>query len=234
MTKYKIGFIIKKNNRKETEMKTLTNQFQIVGTLTECFVDFNADGICANFGVKTHDQTITVRYWSSKHEIADGFIEMIKQIVPEFEVGKQRSYEVKTPTDTPIKLFCTGNIKSKKDRIFFNGEGLKIINTNSVNYCDDFKITLEGVWVDDNRFLNIIYDSPQVFKIKKPDECKERQVYCCSMALNNGYSVDGDTIKKENGDYDFNVRRLTPNNTQRIMAPYSVKHYLKEWSIMAE
>lgn len=215
-------------------MKTLTNQFQIVGTLTECFIDFNEDGFWTTFGIKSHDKTITVRYWSSKHEIADDFVNKIKKIIPEFEVGKQRFYKVKAPTDTPTRLLCTGNIKSAKDRLFFNGEGLKIVNTNSVNYCEDFKITLEGVWVDNNRFLNIIYDSPQVFKIKKPDECKERQVYCCSMALNNGYSINGDTIQKENDEYDFIIRRVTPNNTQRIMLPYSVKNYIREWSIMSE
>ena len=215
-------------------MKTLTNQFQIVGTLTECSAETTEDGIHASFGVKSHNETITVRYFITQAEEINNFCEMIKLIIPDFGISERKVYAVKFPNNTPIKLLCTGNIKSKKDRIFFNGEGLKIINTNSVNYCDDFKITLEGVWVDDNRFLNIIYDSPQVFKIKKPDECKERQVYCCSMALNNGYSINGDTIKKENGDYDFCVWRASPNNTQRKMAPYSVKYYLKEWSIMAE
>ena len=68
-----------------------------------------------------------------------------------------------------------------------------VVTSNDNN--DAMSIELEGQWMDGNNFLNVVDDSPRVFEINKPKQCKIGQIYKLNITFNQGYMIQDGVVK---------------------------------------
>ena len=140
-------------------------------------------------------------------------------------VNGEQYYRMDSYTQ-PSCLFLSGNISSSGDMIFFNFEYCKMLDEQLAPYVS---IEIEGQFVDKDRFLNIISDSPRIFNIKRPKKANEDKIYKAWIQYHPSYTIQDDIV------YPVEVDRLTLakiESTDKQITDEQLQNYLLEWKII--
>lgn len=159
----------------------------------------------------------------------DKIINIIPSLFPKIEgyvyLKNDKHYKLK-PSNHQTKLFISGNLSQYSHMLFFNLEYIDLINQR---YSDRIEIELEGQFVDKDKFLNIISDSPRIFNIKQPKQSNGDKIYKIWIQYNLPYTVQDDII------YPVDIDRLTLakiETTDKKITDEQLKDYLLEWKII--
>ena len=110
--------------------------------------------------------------------------------------------------------------------IFFNFEYCKILDEQLAPYIS---IEIEGQFVDKDKFLNIISDSPRIFSIKRPKQTNRYKIYKAWIRYNPSYTVQDNIV------YPVEIDRLTLvsiEQTNKQITDEQLQDYLLEWKII--
>lgn len=216
-------------------LSNLINRFIIVGSLDEIKVTLYETYITAKFTLLTENNNtiFLVAFFSKsvKREY-EAFVGMLSRLYPRV-VGyvycdNMRYYTFKA-RKTPTKLFCSGNIRTSKNNVFFNAETIRIADNES----DMFNIKLQGIWADEHRFLTITKNSPQVFTIDKPKDMPENEIINAELRYLSGVSYqDEDIVTATDDDYPLEIIRCV--STKKKVQESEIADYILEWEIMTE
>lgn len=176
---------------------TLCNRFMICGELQEAMINIFRTHIKIKLSVSSNHQFFTVSQtiynkWSKTK--CDEILAIAPKLRPKFDgmiYAEGREYYRINKSDKPSRLFISGNITPWGNNIYYNMAFFRLSNDNN----DTISIELEGQWIDGNNFLNVVDDSPRVFEINKPKQCKIGQIYKLNIAFNQGYMIQDGVVK---------------------------------------
>lgn len=210
----------------------LLNKFTLIGYLSEVRVDLFRSHIKAKLAIDLHSYIVTCYATISRrfnNEWYQEFESLLSRLVPKQDgcvyVNGEQYYNMDSYTQ-PSCLFLSGNISSSSDMIFFNFEYCKILDEKLSPYIS---IEIEGQFVDKDKFLNIISDSPRIFNVKRPKKVNEDKIYKIWMQYNPSYTVQDDIV------YPVNIDRLTLAKiepTDKQITDEQLQDYLLEWKII--
>ena len=176
---------------------TLCNRFMICGELQEVMINIFRTHIKIKLSVSANHQFFTVSQtiynkWSKTK--CDEILAIAPKLRPKFDgmvYAEGREYYRVNKSDKPSRLFISGNITPWGNNIYYNMAFFRLSNDNN----DTMSIELEGQWIDGKNFLNVVDDSPRVFEINKPKQCKIGQIYKLNIAFNEGHMIQDGVIK---------------------------------------
>ena len=210
----------------------LLNKFTLIGYLSEIRVDLFRSHIKVKLAIDLHSHIVTCYATISRRfnkEWHHEFEAMLSRLVPKQDgwvyVNGEQYYKMDSGTQ-PSCLFLSGNISSSGDMIFFNFEYCKILDEQLAPYV---LIEIEGQFVDKDKFLNIISDSPRIFNIKCPSRVIDGKIYKAWLQYNSSYRVQDDTI------YPVDINKLTLariEQTDKQITDEQLQDYLLEWKII--
>ena len=168
---------------------TLCNRFMICGELQEVMINIFRTHIKIKLSVSSNHQFFTVSQtiynkWSKTK--CDEILAIAPKLRPKFDgmvYAEGREYYRINKSDKPSRLFISGNITPWGNNIYYNMAFFRLSNDDN----DAISIELEGQWIDGNNFLNVVDDSPRVFEINKPKQCKIGQIYKLKYNNNQGF-----------------------------------------------
>lgn len=189
---------------------TLCNRFMICGELQEVMINIFRTHIKIKLSVSANHQFFTVSQtiynkWSKTK--CDEILAIAPKLRPKFDgmvYAEGREYYRINKSDKPSRLFISGNITPWGNNIYYNMAFFRLSNDNN----DAMSIELEGQWMDGNNFLNVVDDSPRVFEINKPKQCKIGQIYKLNIAFNQGYMIQDGVVKSLEKCDKFNVNYI--------------------------
>lgn len=210
----------------------LLNKFTLIGYLSEIRVDLFRSHIKAKLSIDLQDNNITCYTTISRRfnkEWHHEFESLLSRLAPKQDgwvyVNGEQYYKMDSCTQ-PSCLFLSGNISSSSDMIFFNFEYCKILDEQLSPYIS---IEIEGQFVDKDKFLNIISDSPRIFNIKRPNQAINGKIYKVWLRYNPSYRIQDDTI------YPVDINKLTLariEQTNKQITDEQLQDYLLEWKII--
>ena len=210
----------------------LLNKFTLIGYLSEIRVDLFRSHIKTKLSIDLQDNNITCYATISRRfnkEWHHEFEALLSRLVPKQDgwvyVNGEQYYKMDSCTQ-PSCLFLSGNISSSVDMIFFNFEYCKILDEQLAPYVS---IEIEGQFVDKDRFLNIISDSPRIFNLKCPSRAIDGKIYKAWLQYNPSYRIQDDTI------YPVDISKLTLTRiekTDKQITDEQLQDYLLEWKII--
>ena len=167
----------------------MRNRFMCMGTLTECAIQYYATHAKICMALDINGQTITIqqtisRKWASERLAA--LDRTIPYLHPQIKGmvtknGKEPIYTM-PPSVRPTRLMVSGNINEWHDVIYFNGQYMRVV----ANMADSISIEVDGQWVDNGRFINLIGDWPREFHLPAPSGY-EKRIYRLSLIYSGGY-----------------------------------------------
>lgn len=217
-------------------MISLLNKFIIVGSLKECRIDWFPSHIRAEFNIGiNNDFDISVHYFINRKfypEKYKEFVDLIPYIHPEINgwiwVNKEKYYCVTSQCSKdkiPTKLFLSGNILEKNNKIYFNCEYLK-----KTNNLECINISLEGIYTN-NGFLNVVNNSPRIFNVPLKQKNKKNEIVVIELIYNSYCKKNKENIFDFNNyNYNFNVKTIT--ETKKFFDQKDIDNYLLEWEII--
>lgn len=210
----------------------LLNKFTLIGYLSEIGVDLFRSHIKAKLAIDLHSYIVTCYATISRrfnNEWHQEFESLISCLVPKQDgwgyVNGKQYYKIGASAQ-PSCIFLSGNISSSGDMIFFNFEYCKILDEQLSPYIS---IEMEGQFVDKNKFLNIISDSPRIFNLKRPNQAIDGKIYKAWLRYNPSYRIQDDTI------YPVDINKLTLTKieqTNKQITDEQLQDYLLEWKII--
>lgn len=210
----------------------LLNKFTLIGYLSEIRVDLFRSHIKAKLTIDLHSYIVTCYATISRRfnkEWYHEFESLLSRLVPKQDgwvyVNGEQYYKMDSYTQ-PSCLFLSGNISSSGDMIFFNFEYCRIIDEQ---LAPSVSIEIEGQFVDKDRFLNIISDSPRIFNLKRPNQAIDGKIYKAWLRYNPSYRIQDNTI------YPVEIDRLTLAKiepTDKQITDEQLQDYLLEWKII--
>ena len=210
----------------------LLNKFTLIGYLSEIRVDLFRSHIKAKLSIDLQDNNITCYATISRRfnkEWHHEFEVLLSYLVPKQDgwvyVNGEQYYKMDSCAQ-PSCLFLSGNISSSVDIIFFNFEYCKILDEQLAPYVS---IEIEGQFVDKDRFLNIISDSPRIFNLNRPNQAIDGKIYKAWLKYNPSYRIQDDTI------YPVDINKLTLSRieqTNKQIPDEQLQDYLLEWKII--
>ena len=210
----------------------LLNKFTLIGYLSEIRVDLFRSHIKTKLSIDLQDNNITCYATISRRfnkEWHHEFEALLSRLVPKQDgwvyVNGEKYYKMDSCTQ-PSCLFLRGNISSSGDMIFFNFEYCKILDEQLAPYVS---IEIEGQFVDKDRFLNIISDSPRIFNLKCPSRAIDGKIYKAWIQYNPSYRIQDNIV------YPVEVDRLTLvkiEPTDKQIPDEQLQDYLLEWKII--
>lgn len=173
-------------------MLSLTNKFLICGILSEISIGLYATHIRVKLSIVVHQQTITIqqtanRRWNEKQY--NELCNMVHLFQPRIDGyvlknGVEKIYKMKQ-SQSPSRLLVSGNINEWQNNIYFNGQYIRF----EPNGDDFISIEIDGQWVDNGIFLNVLNDSPVVFHFADVGNMANDGIYKLKLTHNSGYSV---------------------------------------------
>lgn len=168
----------------------MRNRFVCIGMLTECSIQYYATHAKIRMALDVNGQTITIqqtisRKWASEQLAAlDRTIPYLHPRIKGMVTknGKEPIYTM-PPSVQPTRLMVSGNINEWHDAIYFNGCYMRVVDANM---SDGISIEVDGQWVDNGRFINLVGDWPREFHIPAPNGYEQR-IYRLSLIYNGGY-----------------------------------------------
>ena len=210
----------------------LLNKFTLIGYLSEVRVDLFRSHIKAKLSIDLQDNNITCYATISRRfnkEWHHEFEALLSRLVPKQDgwvyVNGEQYYKIDSCAQ-PSCLFISGNISSSVDMIFFNFEYCKILDEQLAPYV---LIEIEGQFINKDRFLNIISDSPRIFNLKCPSRAIDGKIYKAWLQYSPSYRVQDDTI------YPVDISKLTLTRieqTNKQITDEQLQDYLLEWKII--
>lgn len=210
----------------------LLNKFTLIGYLSEIRVDLFRSHIKAKLSIDLQGHNITCYATISRRFNKEWYHEfevLLSRLVPKQDgwvyINGEQYYKMDSYTQ-PSCLFLSGNISSSGDMIFFNFEYCKILDEQLAPYVS---IEIEGQFVDKDKFLNIISDSPRIFNLKRPKKANEDKIYKAWIQYHPSYTIQDDIV------YPVEVDRLTLakiESTDKQITDEQLQNYLLEWKII--
>lgn len=210
----------------------LLNKFTLIGYLSEIRVDLFRSHIKVKLAIDLHSHIVTCYATISRRfnkEWYHEFESLLSQLVPKQDgwayVNGEQYYKIGASTQ-PSCLFLSGNISSSGDMMFLNFEYCQIVDKQSQ---PSMSIEMEGQFVDNDKFLNIISDSPRIFNIKRPKQSSGDRIYKIWIQYNPSYTIQDDIV------YPVEVDRLTLvkiEQTNKQIPDEQLQDYLLEWKII--
>lgn len=210
----------------------LLNKFTLIGYLSEIRVDLFRSHIKAKLAIDLHSYTVTCYATISRrfnNEWYREFESLLSRLEPQRDgwayVNGEQYYKIGSSVQ-PSCLFLSGNISSSSDMMFLNFEYCQIVDKQSQQ---SMSIEMEGQFVDKDKFLNIISDSPRIFNIKRPKQANDDKIYKAWLQYNPSYTIQDDIV------YPVEVDRLTLAKiepTDKQITDEQLKDYLLEWKII--
>ena len=210
----------------------LLNKFTLIGYLSEIRVDLFRSHIKAKLAIDLHSYIVTCYATISRRfnkEWHHEFESLLSRLVPKQDgwvyVNGEQYYKMDSCTQ-PSCLFLSGNISSSGDMMFFNFEYCKILDEQ---LAPSISIEIEGQFVDKDRFLNIISDSPRIFNLKRPNQAIDGRIYKTWVRYNPSYRIQDDTI------YPVDIDKLTIvkiEQTNKQIPDKQLQNYMLEWKII--
>lgn len=210
----------------------LLNKFTLIGYLSEIRVDLFRSHIKAKLSIDLKDHNITCYATISRRfnkEWYQEFESLLSRLAPKQDgwvyVNGEQYYKIGESAQ-PSCLFLSGNISSSGDMIFFNFEYCKILDEQLSSYIS---IEIEGQFVDKDKFLNIISDSPRIFNLKRPNQAIDGNIYKAWLRYNPSYRIQDDII------YPVDISKLTLKRieqTNKQISDEQLQDYLLEWKII--
>lgn len=210
----------------------LLNKFTLIGQLSEIRVDLFRSHIKAKLAIDLHSCIVTCYATISRRfnkEWYREFESLLSRLVPKQDgwvyVNGEQYYKMDSYTQ-PSCLFLSGNISSSGDMMFFNFEYCKILDEK---LSPSVSIEIEGQFVDKDKFLNIISDSPRIFNLKRPNQAIDGKIYKAWLRYNPSYRIQDDII------YPVDISKLTLKKieqTNKQIPDEQLQDYLLEWKII--
>lgn len=168
----------------------MLNRFLLVGSLHEAAIQYYATHAKIRMALDVNGQTITIqqtisRKWASEQLAA--LDHTIPYLHPKIKGtvtknGKEPIYTME-PADSITQLMISGNINEWKGNIYFNAQAIRAVDANVV---DSISIEVDGQWVDNGRFINLVGDWPREFHLPAPSGYEQR-IYRLNLIYSGGY-----------------------------------------------
>ena len=211
---YKGGFV---------EVINLTNKFTAIGQLQEANVQLYPTHIKIKLSLSINDITLTLYQTTSKRfnrQQYDNIMSMLPNLHCEIDgwvYAKGEQY-YKLKQDKPSRLLISGNLSTYANRVFFN-------------MADMLSIELDGQWINNHQFLNVLYSSPRVFNITPPNIWQDDCLYHLKLGYNAGYNII-DGIVQSNDNSELFI--LSYDKLDKYIDDELKKKLLLEWDIISE
>lgn len=189
----------------------MKNCFLACGTLLECAIQYYATHSKIRMALDVNGQTITIQQTISRKWAPDQLAALdhtIPYLHPKIKGmvtknGKETIYTMH-PSVQPTRLMVSGNINEWHGNIYFNSQYMRIVDANM---ADSIIIEVDGQWVDNGRFINIIGDWPREFHLPAPSGYEQR-IYRLSLIYSGGYIVHDGVV--DIADYGLQVVDCQP------------------------
>lgn len=210
----------------------LLNKFTLIGYLSEIRVDLFRSHIKAKLAIDLHSYIVTCYATISRrfnNEWHQEFESLLSRLEPKQDgwvyVNGERYYKIYSCAQ-PSCLFLSGNISSSGDMMFLNFEYCKILDEKLAPYVS---IEMEGQFVDKDKFLNIISDSPRIFNIKRTNRAIEGNIYKVWLQYSPSYEIQDDIVYPVEID-KLALAKIEPTDKQ--ITNEQLQDYLLEWKII--
>lgn len=170
----------------------MLNRFMLLGELSEISILLFPTHLRVRLSINVNNQTITIQQtinhrWNKKQY--DELCDMIHLFRPKIngyvlKNGVEKIYTIKSNSD-PSRLLISGNVNEWRNNIYFNGQYIRF----EPNGHDFLSIEIDGQWIDNNRLLNVLNDSPVVFHFRENTNMANDGVYRINFTYNSGYNV---------------------------------------------
>lgn len=168
----------------------MRNRFIAVGTLTEATIQYYATHAKIRMALDVNGQTITIQQTISRKWASDQLAALdhtIPYLHPRIKGtvtknGKEPIYTI-TPSAQPTRLMVSGNINEWHEAIYFNGQYMRVVDANM---ADSISIEVDGQWVSNGRFINLVGDWPREFHLPAPPGYEQR-IYRLRLIYSGGY-----------------------------------------------
>lgn len=170
----------------------MLNRFMLLGELSEISILLFPTHLRVRLSINVNNQTITIqqtinRRWNKKQY--DELCDMIHLFRPRIDGyvlknGVEKIYTIKSNSN-PSRLLISGNVNEYKNNIYFNGQYIRF----EPNGHDFLSIEIDGQWIDNNRLLNVLNDSPVVFHFRDVANMINDGIYRINFTYNAGYNV---------------------------------------------
>lgn len=212
-------------------MMTHLNKFVANAALMQFYVTISDKLITGNFIVKVNDCEINVLYYVDREHNSNfynNFINVIPSLLPArnscIEINNEKIF-VKENNKLFSALLLAGSIEYKNDRIYFYGKVLELIKADKKNYLD---IILNGVWINNNNFLNIYNNIPIIFHIKNTSLYNNKNVQILHLKYNSGFTNSGNIINYQS-DPELIIEQSI--DTREQLSQSSLAEFMVEWEI---
>lgn len=209
----------------------MKNCFLACGTLLECAIQYYATHAKIRMALDVNGQTITIQQTISRKWAPDQLAALdrtIPYLHPQIKGmvtknGKEPIYTM-PPSVQPTRLMVSGNINEWHGSIYFNGQYMRVV----ANIADSISIEVDGQWVNNGRFINIIGDWPREFHLPAPSGYEQR-IYRLSLIYSGGYIAHDGVV--DIADYGLQVVDCQP--LDEYIDDEQMKKILLELEIMA-
>lgn len=189
----------------------MKNCFLACGTLLECAIQYYATHAKIRMALDVNGQTITIQQTISRKWAPDQLAALdrtIPYLHPQIKGmvtknGKEPIYTM-PPSVQPTRLMVSGNINEWHGNIYFNGQYMRIV---VANMADSISIEVDGQWVDNGRFINLIGDWPREFHLPASSGYEQR-IYRLSLIYSGGYIAHDGVV--DISDYGLQVIDCQP------------------------
>lgn len=189
----------------------MRNRFMCIGTLLECAIQYYATHAKIRMALDVNGQAITIQQTISRKWLPDQLAalgDLIPYLHPKIKGmvtknGKEPIYTM-PPSVHPTRLMVSGNINEWHGSIYFNGQYIRIVDANM---ADSISIEVDGQWVDNGRFINLIGDWPREFHLPAPSGYEQR-IYRLSLIYSGGYIAHDGVV--DIADYGLQVVDCQP------------------------
>lgn len=206
----------------------------MIGSLSEARIDLFRSHVKLKLAIDINGYIVTVYSTISKRFNKDKYesiIHLIPQLKPKsggwvYTNGEDKYYQIAQSPDFN-KLFISGNIVPLNGIMLFNSEYVKIADSNS--RCG-IKVNLEGQFVDNNKLVNIVYDSPRLFEINPNCQVRFDKIYQLELKYRPEYNIKNRIVTQSCGSNQFLCYNI--KETNKSIPSDQMNEYMVEWDII--
>ena len=210
---------------------THSNKFVANAALMQFYVTISDKLITGNFVIGIDNYEINILYYIDREYNSnsyDNFINVIPSLMPAksscMEINGEKIF-VKGNDEFFSTLLLAGNIKCKNNKICFYGKVIELIKADKQNFLD---ISLSGVWIDKDKFLNVYNSTPIMFYIKNTSLCNNKNVQILQLKYNSGFTNSGNIINYQS-DPELLIKQSI--DTQEQLSQSLITDLVVEWEI---
>lgn len=210
---------------------THLNKFIANAALMQFYVTISDKLITGNFVIEIDNYEINVLYYIDRERNSNfynNFINVIPSLIPArnscIEIDNEKIF-VKGNDEFFSTLLLAGNVKHKNNKICFYGKVLELIKADRKSFLD---ISLSGVWIDKDKFLNVYNNTPIIFYIKNMSLCNNKNVQILQLKYNSGFTNSGNIMNYQS-DPELLIKQSI--DTQEQLSQSLITDLVVEWEI---